>query len=112
MSIDFAPAEKYIGHAEQGLFGSGPFSESTIKDDLQNRQMQDNLSTMGSSGRQTYYLREKKEYYDQVFTEYLNGFDIILRKARGHLSADSTLISRCERCKAQAYRLLEIARNY
>ena len=99
--------EELIASFERELF-TGAFSESAIKADLENRRAMDNLSTMGSWGRQTNKLSEKRNFYIETFYEVLGHIDSILE----HTKSDSSFIPRCEKCKNQANRLLDIVRNF
>lgn len=109
--IDFNAAEQLIALAENDLF-TGLLSESTIRSDLQNRQAMDRLSTLGSSGRQTYELSSKRQVYIQELGKWLSGINTVLEEARTHRSWDSTLIKNCEKCKNQATRLLGIVHSF
>ena len=99
-------AEEFIVSFERELF-TGSFSESFIKNDLEARKTRDTLSTMGS-GMRTNLLGEKRKIYIQDFKNVLG----IIEKAKDEYSHDSEFLSRCERCKNQANRLLDIVLNF
>ena len=112
MAMDFDKAGQLIALFEKDYFFTGAFSESIIRDDLQIRKRRDSCSTLGSSGIQTYELRAKKDFYIKEFNDSLNLINQILNEVRTHQSWDATLISRCEKCKNQANKLLGIVRNF
>ena len=109
--IDFVKAGQLIALYEKEYF-TGSFSEKVIRDDLQSRKASDAYSKMGSSGRQTYLLPEKKNFYIKEFTSGLNDINTVLNATKAHQSWDSALISRCEKCRDQADKLLNIVRNF
>jgi len=108
---DFNKIGQVIALYEENYF-TGGFSEWVIKDDLQNRKSMDALSTMGSSGKQTYRLAEKKRFYVEEFSNGWNWINAALNEVRAHQPWDSMLISRCERCRDQAKKLLDIVQNF
>ena len=110
--MTFNEIEQDIVWYEREYFIGGAFSESTIKTDLENRKAMDRLSTMGSLGRQTNELANKREFYIKEFNDSLNWISSTLDAARIHRAWDTTFISRCEKCKEQANRLLNFVRNF
>ena len=96
-------------------FLTGSFSESNIKTDLEMCRTKDNLSTLGSLGRQTYELSRKRNWYIETCNEVLDGINRILgleQEEINHRSEDTTFISRCENCKNRVTRMLNIVRNF
>jgi len=89
-------------------FFTGAFSESAIIADLEATESMDRLSTLGSSGRQTYMLSEKRNIYFQDFDYALEKID----EAIDEYQWDNEFISRCERCKNQINLLSDIVRNF
>ena len=108
--MTFDQIERIISLYEKSY--SGPFSESTVKDDLENKRALDSYSMLGSSPRQTHELRAKKDFYIKEFNDNLIYINKILDAARIHRSWDSMFISRCEKCKNEANKLLGIVRNF
>jgi len=107
--MTFEEAERYIAEYEQLYFRGESFSESFIRNDLELRKTRDRLSTMGS-GRPTNELTRKKSVYYQWFNENLGGINRILDEATNR--SWDTIIDRCERCKEQANRLLNLVRDF
>jgi hypothetical protein len=110
--FDFNEANRHIALYEQSYFSGGVFSESFIKDDLKNRKAMDNISTFTSRGRQTNEVGIKKNFYIQEYNTAIAHINTILAAVRTHQSWDSMLISRCEKCRDQAYKLLDIVNSY
>ena len=92
---------------EKELF-TGSFSESNVRKDLQHRKAMDMYSTMGSSGRQTNELSQKKRVYIDNFTEDIQ----VIKAAQSHLVPSHPYYSRLERCKKQAEKLIDIVSNF
>jgi len=96
-------------------FLTGSFSESNIITDLEMCRTKDSLSTLGSLGRQTYELSAKRNWYIETCNEVLNGINRILyleQEEINHCSEDTTFVSRCENCKNQVIKMLNIVRNF
>jgi len=85
----------------------GVFSESTIRTDLETRAARDRLSRLGSSGRQTNNLGEKKRVYYDSFDK-----DIELINKMLSLNPPSSYISRLEKCKNQVNKLYDFVQNF
>jgi len=109
MSFDFNRAGKLISLAEEEFF-TGSFSENTIRSDLQNRKSLDSLSTLGSSGRQTYELSTKRQIYAQELKTWLDCINTVLNAAQAN--QETKLIDRCEKCKSQINKLLYIVQRF
>ena len=90
--MDFVKAGELIALYEKEYF-SGAFCERVIRDDLGMR-------------------RGKKNFYIDEYTTGLDWINAILDAVRTHQSWDSMLISRCEKCRDQANKLLNIARGF
>jgi len=104
--------KEFIDKFEREYF-TGPYSESSIKADLESRRAMDGLSTMGSSGRQTNRLGEKRSIYIKEFNDLLDStINPILEWAKTNCSDDTVFISSCENCKTQVNRMLDIVRNF
>ena len=111
-SINFARAEQYIAKIEQGYFNNGAFSESNVKDDLENRRALDSYSMLGSSPRQTYELRAKKEFYFNDFNNNIGTIKNILSELQKYQPENKMLISKCEKCLNELNKLQDIVRNF
>jgi len=105
--MTFNEIEQGIAQIEQAYF-TGPFCESVVRDDLQCRKAMDSYSTFGSVGRQTNELGEKKDFYIQDFNNILD----VINRVQSDYSNNSVFVSRCERCKIQINRLLNIVRDF
>ena len=100
-------AERYIKSCENDYF-TGSFNESYIRNDLQTRKASDTYSTMGSSGRQTNHLSQKKQFYYDDFDNTEGTVDGLLRT----LPKTHALFSRCEKLKKELTKLRELVRNF
>ena len=105
--MTFYEIEQSISQIEREYF-TGAFSESVIRNDLQNRKAMDSYSTLGSTGRQTNELGNKKDFYIQDF----NGIIAAINKVQTMYSSNSEFVSRCDRCINQINRLLGIVRSF
>jgi len=95
--------EQFISSVEREYF-TGVFSESTIRNDLQLRKSMDIRS-----GGQANNFREKQGYYIQHFDRILGDIDFAIDWVQNNNCPQKPeFISRCERCKEQVNRLLEI----
>jgi len=104
--------KEFIAKFEREYF-TGPYSESSIRADLEARRSMDRLSTLGSSGIQTYKLREKRNIYTQEFNELLDStINPILDWAKKNCPDDTIFISSCENCKNKVNRMLDIVRDF
>lgn len=103
--------EENLAIFEEALF-TGSFSEDTIRSDLQNRKLMDTYSTMGSAGWQTNKLGDQKQFYKQELNQWIEGANTLTEVAQTHLPGDQALISRCEKCKKEANKLLAFVCSY
>jgi hypothetical protein len=99
--------KNFLEQCEYDYF-TGSFSESTIVADLKNRKAIDGLSTMGSSGQQTYRVREKKQVYFSDFDKSEQFIDRILKQT----PSDHEWLPRFERCKNQIIKLRNLVQDF
>jgi hypothetical protein len=79
---------------------------------LQTRKTLDRLNPMSSSGRQTNELGKAKQDRLRELGKMLDGLNTVLEATHEEQAWDSELISRCEKCKNQILKLIEIIRDY
>ncbi|MDR0294203.1 MAG: hypothetical protein LBH95_08645 [Oscillospiraceae bacterium] len=91
MAKDFNAAGELIALAEKELF-TGSFSENTIRTDLGSR-------------------RGKRDYYIQELEEWKRSINSVLDGVREEQAWDTVLISRCEKCRDQAQKMLDYVQS-
>ena len=105
-------AEQLLNFCEKALNYGGEYSRSLVYDDLEKRKAMDRLSTMGSSGRQTYKLSEKKQVYAHDFNNFENTINPCLDFLRKNHPSQRDLISRLENCLKQISELKDFVRDF
>ena len=101
----FNEIEQYVNQVEQ-IFFYGPFSEDTVRQDLQLRESMDIRS-----GRRTNNLGEKQNVYISDINVALGTINKIIGATHIH-RGDTTFLSKCERCQNQLNKLLDIVRSF
>ena len=99
--------EQWIGNNVEQVYFFGAYSEDTVRNDLQLRKAMDIRS-----GGQTNNLGEKKSIYIQHFNRILGDINFAINWVQSNRPQNSEFISRCERCKSQVKRLLDIVRDF